>query len=539
MITDAFQDKLLDLLAHWEELRQSGRPPSAEELCPEDPELQHALRLRIERRLRIEQMIQPETLVTGSPPEPQNSFPQLEDYEILEVLGAGGMGIVFKARQRSLNRIVAIKMIRTGLGSSTLELQRFQHEAHAVARLHHPHIVQIYEVGEHEKQPYLVLEYLAGGSLASAITKKTMDPRRAAALVQTLALAVQHAHERGIVHRDLKPANVLLSHDGSFKITDYGLAKSLDDDLSQTRTGAILGTPSYMAPEQALGLSKEIGAATDVYALGAILYELLTGRPPFVGESILATLEQVRQHDAVSPRLLHPGLPKDLSAICLKCLEKVSSYRYLSASALAADLQRFLDGESPSARQGTMLDDMARAVSRNTLDQRFDHLAFASIAVSPLPILVYGLLYLFAHGHPLFPPIAVLVTAANLTVLMSVILFSRWKEMLQIPSDQRRRLLHHVSAHLGCVLAALVLVWCTLPPGDWRPLLRVYPFWFVLSAQLYFAMAAEAGGFHIIAVYALLLALVAALAPDWGPALVGLFGATSLLGQGLFLRRRM
>jgi serine/threonine protein kinase len=303
-------------------------------------------------------------------------------YEILEEIGRGGMGVVYKARQTGLNRLVALKTIHTSGPSQTETLVRFRHEAKAVARLDHPHVVKIYEVGEHAGQLFLALEYIEGGSLADRLTSP-LPPFVAAELLQTLAQAVNHVHQRGIVHRDLKPANVLLKqlaadehrlteiktvekkagdsspigvHPCSSvanclpKITDFGLAKDLTRELKQTQTGIIVGTPAYMAPEQALGQARQVGPAADLYALGAILYQCLTGRPPFQGTTLLDTLEQVRIQEPVPPTHLQPKVARDLETICLKCLRKEPQQRYASAAELAEDLRRFQAGEAIRAR---------------------------------------------------------------------------------------------------------------------------------------------------------------------------------------------
>jgi hypothetical protein len=255
------------------------------------------------------------------------------------------MGVVYKARQTSLRRLVALKMILAGGYASQEQRARFRTEAEAAARLQHANVVQIYEVGEHQGLPYFSLEFVDGGNLASQLDGSPWLPRQAAQLVQTLAVAVHAAHKQAIVHRDLKPANVLLTADGVPKITDFGLAKVLDASCGLTDTGVLMGTPSYMAPEQADRHARPIGPATDVYALGAVLYELLTGRPPFKGQTPLATVAQVVADRPVPPRNLQPGVPRDLEIICLKCLEKEPSDRYPSAEALAVDLRRFLDDQ--------------------------------------------------------------------------------------------------------------------------------------------------------------------------------------------------
>ena len=279
------------------------------------------------------------------------SFRLIGDYEVLGELGRGGMGVVYKAHQRRLNRTVALKMVLSGPYATPAELTRFFVEAEMVARLTHPSIVQIYDVGEHEGMPYLALEFVSGGTLAAQMRGQPWPVGQAAALVEQLARAIHHAHQRGVVHRDLKPANILIDpHSSVPKITDFGLARAIQGAAGITRTGILVGTPAYMAPEQAGGDVCRVGPASDIYALGVILYELLTGQRPFRGENPVEVLRQVESQEAPSPSRVRPGLPRDLSTICLHCLEKAPSRRYESAAALADDLRRFLDGAPIQAR---------------------------------------------------------------------------------------------------------------------------------------------------------------------------------------------
>jgi serine/threonine-protein kinase len=245
---------------------------------------------------------------------------------------------------------VALKVILAGPHAAPAHLARFQLEAQSAARLQHPHVVQVYEIGEQDGRPYFSLEFVEGGSLVQKLAAGPLPPEAAARLLVTLAGAIHFAHQRGVIHRDLKPANVLLTADATAKVADFGLAKQLDSDAGQTQSGALLGTPSYMAPEQARGQVQSIGPTTDVYALGAILYECLMGRPPFRGITVLDTLEQVQTQEPVPPSRLQPKLPRDLETICLKCLQKEQDRRYASAEALADDLSRFLRGDSIQAR---------------------------------------------------------------------------------------------------------------------------------------------------------------------------------------------
>ncbi|MGH7173638.1 MAG: protein kinase domain-containing protein, partial [Gemmataceae bacterium] len=309
--------------------------------------------------------IQPPTVSMIGCSDLEYQISDFSGYEIFEELGRGGMGVVYKARQIGLNRLVALKMIQAGSGASPQALMRFRAEAVATGRLQHPHIVQIHDIGEHGGQAYFALELIEGGTLAKKLAGQPQPAGDAASLVETLARAVHHAHEHGIIHRDLKPANVLLSVDGTPKISDFGLAKSLGDDSNQTGTGTIVGTPSYMAPEQASGSPSAVGPAADIYALGVILYEMLTGRPPFCARTPLDTLELVRTHEPVPPRRLQPTTPRDLETICLQCLAKEPHKRYASARDLADDLARFRAGKPIQARPVHVLERGWRWCRRN------------------------------------------------------------------------------------------------------------------------------------------------------------------------------
>jgi WD40 repeat protein len=301
---------------------------------------------------------------------PCGSLGILGDYELVEELGRGGMGRVYKARQRSLGRLVALKVIRAGAPITEAERLRFRTEAEATARLDHPNIVPVYEVGDHDGQPYLATRYVEGGPLSRHLERFRDDPRAVARLLATLARAVQHAHQRGVLHRDLKPGNVLLEWRAGDvgppvpHVADFGLARLLDQDSALTRTGDLVGTPSYMAPEQASGGAAAITTATDVHGLGAILYALLTGRAPFAGPTVLETLERVKGSEPEPPSRLNPKVDRDLETICLTCLAKDPRWRYASALALAEDLENWLGHRPIAARPASIRERLAKWVRR-------------------------------------------------------------------------------------------------------------------------------------------------------------------------------
>jgi serine/threonine protein kinase len=370
--------------------------------------------------------------VTGYWPAPVETisadWPTLPGYEILEELGRGGMGVVYKARQVSLKRLVALKLIRDGALAGPQERARFRIEAEVVARMQHANIVQIYEAGEHQGRLYFAMELIEGSGLDKRLAGQPQPAPQAAELVRTLALAVEHAHAQQVVHRDLKPANILLQkdeggrmkdesrpdassgsslipHPSSFvpKITDFGLAKRLDrESTAATQDGAVLGTASYMAPEQAAGRVREIGPGVDVYALGAILYEMLTGRPPFRAESWRETVEQVIHDEPTPPTRWRADVPRALETICLKCLEKAPDRRYASARELADDLDRFLEGIPVTAVPLADSERLARLAARD------DYQIVEEIGHGPRST-VYRALY-----GPLKQPVAVKVFATGI-----------------------------------------------------------------------------------------------------------------------------
>lgn len=375
------------LAAYYEEI-EAGLSPNVEEFLARYPDLADELASFFSAKEAFEHGAAPLLPGPGTSPAVQEApsgtkIRYVGDYELLEEIARGGMGVVYKARQLSLERIVALKMIRAGALASDEQMLRFQTEAAAAASLDHPHIVPIYEIGTHDDLHYFSMKLIDGPSLAQRLAAGPAEPRDAARLLATVARAVHHAHQRGVLHRDLKPANVLLDVDGQPHVTDFGLAKrSTPDGQALTQSHVILGTASYLSPEQASGQVKVLTTATDVYGLGAILYEALTGQPPFRGETLLDTLRRVQEEEPPPPRKLVPGTDPDLETICLRCLEKDIARRYGSAEELAEDLDRWLAGEPILARPAGRLERLTKWARRRP--------AVAGLAAALLALVVVG-----------------------------------------------------------------------------------------------------------------------------------------------------
>lgn len=373
MSADSHDERLAVLLAGLVEQAQAGKTPDIDATAREHPELAAELR----ELWAVASLADDLASANGAAHEPDaaqpvtSSYGELQagastatsgtigDYELLEKIGEGGMGVVYRARQKSLGRVVALKMIQRGTLASAADVARFRAEAAAAARLEHPHIVPVYEVGQHEGQPYFSMKYVAGTTLARKLAEGPLPPRVTAALMLPICRAIAHAHQQGIIHRDLKPSNILIDAEAQPLVGDFGLAKRIDvdrahDDPQQvealTRTGAVLGTPSYMSPEQAAGSRGKVSPASDIYSLGAILYQCLTGRPPFQAASPVDVVLMVLEQDPVLPRVLNPKADADLEMIALKCLQKPAELRYASAAELADDLAAYLANEPISAR---------------------------------------------------------------------------------------------------------------------------------------------------------------------------------------------
>lgn len=440
------------------------------------------------------------------------------DYELLGEVARGGMGVVYKARQVSLDRIVAVKMVLAGQLAGEQDIRRFRAEAEAAARLDHPGIVPIYEVGECDGQHFFSMVYVPGESLAERLVRGPLPERDAADLVRQTSLAVQYAHERGVIHRDLKPGNILLDEVGRPRLTDFGLSKRLDRDQQLTATGQALGTPSFMPPEQADAKNSPLGPAADVYSLGAVLYALVTGRPPFLCVNPLDTIMQVLETEPARPRQLNKAIHQDLEAICLKCLQKNPAARYASARELAQDLARFLAGEPVAALRSTAFTRAWQLMFRET--RHVDVLA------------QWGRVWL-CHAVQVF----VLFLTTNILTSLSVreiwpyaVLWSVGLVSLAVPPY-----LFRFRSGLGItpIEFQVAQVWGLFTVGaaltgplvyvmqlDIQVLLPIV----VLECGLAFgAMAAILrGSFYVLALECAALSFVIALQPDIGPALFGL-----------------
>jgi serine/threonine protein kinase len=341
--------QLDDLLYRWEELAVDGDPATPEALCADCPELAEELSRRVAMLKTMDSFFDTTTIGTDCDESAVTEF-SVAGYEMLGKIGSGGMGVVYKARQTKLDRIVAIKTLRGGLNATQEDIDRFQTEAESAAKLLHPGIVAIHEVGEVDGRHFFSMDFVEGQNLDELIRDTSLSGERAARYLNSIAESIEVAHGQGILHRDLKPSNVLIDSSDRPRISDFGLAKRIASDSKHTATGQILGTPSYMPPEQAIGDNENVGCRSDVYALGGLMYAMLTGRPPFRADSSVATVMQVINDEPVPPRRLNSGIDQDLETICLKCLEKNPRARYETAAQVADECQRFLNGHPIQAR---------------------------------------------------------------------------------------------------------------------------------------------------------------------------------------------
>jgi serine/threonine protein kinase len=482
---------------------------------------------------------------TQGPPRAGSFHGDFGDYELLAEIGRGGMGVVYKARQKTLNRLVALKLILGGKLASADDLQRFLIEAKAAARLDHPNIVSVHEIDQVDGQHYFSMEYVDGETLAKRLTAGPLPSRKAARILLTVANALHYAHQQGILHRDLKPSNILVDVSDEPFVTDFGLAKRLGDDATyKTQTGAIMGTPSYMSPEQAAGRNHDVGPATDVYGMGALLYELLTGRPPFRSETHLDTLTHVMHSEPVPPRLLNPKVDHDLETICLKCLEKDPHKRYHTAAELAKDLSRYLNGETISARSFNVLDRISRILDRSQHDVAFHtwsammYWIAAIIFVEHLAIFMLALADLPAYWF-------FLARVSQFVVLGVIFWLNRGDHLLPRTAAERELWTIWIGYLVAYAAAYLVvyILWAdriilpgTLPEHSRN--LILYPFSSLLSGLAFFVMGSNYWGrLYAVGVAFMVLAIVSTWHLAWAPLEFGVMWAIALCSLGWRLHR--
>jgi serine/threonine protein kinase len=460
------------------------------------------------------------------------------DYELLNEIAHGGMGVVYKARQVSLNRVVAVKMILSGALASNEDIERFTLEAKAVAKLAHPQIVVIHDVGRCDDQYFYSMEFVEGQSLAEVIRGGAVPPRKAAEFAEQIARAIHFAHQNGVVHRDIKPSNILVDDSGRARVTDFGLAKHVDRGDDLTLTGQIMGTPAYMAPEQITNRRGEIGPACDIYGLGALLYELLTGRPPFAARDHFSTLLQVLECDPQSPRSINPAVPRALEIICLKCLEKEPQHRCASAAEVADDLSRFLAGDSISAASPKLVGRIVRTLERSQYDREFRTWSRMIMLLAWISLGTHVLVYLnraLALPHPLVGLVAIRL----LEVMgMGAVLWgmrSEWYPPRGAPARQLLSLwLGYVAGSMTLILIADLLT----PPGTTFNDFVAYPSMAVLASLLFMMLGSSYWGYcYLIGSVFLGLAILMTVWLGVAPLMFGVVWAASLVILSLRLGR--
>jgi predicted Ser/Thr protein kinase len=463
----------------------------------------------------------------GAPPSLPSDGSRFGECELIEELGRGGMGVVYRARQLGLGRVVALKRLLHGATAPPLDVARFRAEAESAARLDHPHIVPVYLVDTHEGQPYFLMKFIEGTTLAKRLAEGPMPPAEVATLLAPVCRAIHYAHQNGVLHRDLKPSNILIDREGRPHVTDFGLAKRIDADASLTQSGAILGTPSYMAPEQASGGRGPIGPACDVYSLGAILYQMLTGRPPFQAASPVDTARLVLEQDPVPPRVLNPKADRDLEMVALKCLQKSPDQRYPSAAAMAEDLERYLSGEPVSARSTSLRALASRLMSETHHAAVLENWGALWMAHSAALVGFYGLTnWLHWRG----------VTARWPYVLLFTVGLGAWAAIFWALrrrggpiSFVERQLAHIWGSGVVAVNLTFLVEWLL-----GLPVLSLTPMLGVTSGMLFLIKGGIlSGGFYLYAALVFLAIVPMARFPEFAPLILGLVSAVCFFATGL------
>ena len=538
-------ERLATLIAELSDQARLGQTPNVETVAGHHPDLAEELR-ELWAIAQFAQLARTVPLAsTIDHPSRTHTDPSMEttppkafgDFELYEVLGRGGMGVVYRARQKSLNRTVALKMIREVHLASDADRARFDAEARAAASLQHPNIVTLYEVGHFNEQAYLCMEYVPGPTLAQRLIQSgPMLSKPAAQLLAVIARAVHHAHEHGILHRDLKPSNVLLAHfnaiDAQPKVSDFGLAKQVNDAESITRTGAVVGTPSYMAPEQALG-RRSVGVAADVYSLGAILYELLTGRPPFRAAHPVDILLMVLEQEPIPPRRIDPRIDRDVELVCLKCLQKPSDLRYHSALALAHDLEAYLAGEEMSVEPGSLGSFVSRLLRETHHAAVLENWGLLWMWHSLMILLLCLLTQVVAWVHAGSYTVYLIVWGIGLLTWGTI--FWRLRRRDGPVLFVERQIAH---AWAGSVVASIGLfvieVVEQLPPLTLSPVLPI-----IAGMVFIFKAGTLSGRFYLSALVHFVTSILMALLPQVGHLLFGVVSAATFFFPGLkYYRQR-
>jgi serine/threonine-protein kinase len=456
------------------------------------------------------------------------------EYELLQEIGRGGMGVVYRARQQSLQRDVAVKMILRAQLASGAERERFQAEAQAAAKLEHPAIVPVYEVGEIDGRPYFTMKHVRGTTLAAKLAEGPLPPRDAARILRQVARGVHFAHERGILHRDLKPSNILLDEQGNAHVTDFGLAKQTTDSPTLTKTGAVLGTPAYMAPEQAAGARGQVTPASDVYSLGVVLYSMLTGRPPFQAASPVDTLLMVLEQDPVPPRVINPKADADLEMIALRCLQKPIDLRYPSAAALADDLNAYLNTESISARSGRFAQVLAWWLRETHHAVVLENWGLLWMWHSLVLLVVCGLTNVLQLLETNQPWMYFVLWTAGLGAWAAV--FWALRRRMGPVTFVERQIAHVWAASMVCIALLFPLEFLLgLPPLKLSPVLGL------ISGMVFVVKAGILSGeFYAQAVVLFTTAAVMALFPRYAHLIFGVVGACCFFFPGLkYYRKRL
>jgi eukaryotic-like serine/threonine-protein kinase len=541
---EARDEQLAGLLATMSEQTQNGGNPDIEAVVREHPDLGEELRelwLTAQIAEELARAAEPDVTVNypqgmshavGGPPLPEAGLAKIGDCELLEELGRGGMGVVYRAWQHDLDRIVALKVLLNASTASAIDVARFRAEASSAAQLDHPHIVPVYGVGDHEGRPYFIMRLIEGQSLARHLADGPIAARQAATLLAPIARAVDYAHHRGVLHRDLKPSNILIDREGRPHVADFGLAKRLDADAGLTTPGAIVGTPGYMAPEQVGGGRGPIGPASDVYGLGAVLYQMLTGRPPFQAATALDTVFLVLEQEPLPPRLLNPRVDRDLELVALKCLQKPADLRYASASSLAADLEAYLAGEPISARSGRFTTVVSRALRETHHAAVLENWGLLWIWHSIVVLLLCLLTNALQEQGVSSPGPYLLIWTVGFTTWAAI--FWRLRHRGGPVTFVERQIAHVWAAStLGCSSLYVIEILMGLPVLSLSPVLAIF------SGMVFLIKAGILSGFFYIPSAALFLTgLIMAMWPRFAVSIFGVVSATCFFVPGLFYHRR-